>query len=87
MFQRFHVPMKEGMTNDEWKKISLAVHIRVGKVLQQWMKEHWSDFTPSLIESVKAFIDNSLRLDGNQLLVKTLTQTLNAQVLFDFLFY
>jgi hypothetical protein len=80
LIERYHVPMKAGMTEEEWKKMMLPIHIRVGKVLRQWMKEHWSDFTPALIDTVKAFIDNSLRLDGNQQLVKTLTQTLNSQL-------
>lgn len=66
------------MTEEEWKKVSV-IHIRVTNVLRQWMKDHWEDFTPSLVDTLKAFVDNSMRLSSVELM-RTLTQTLNAKV-------
>lgn len=68
------------MTEDDWKKVSLPIQVRVGNVLRSWIREHWSDFTPALIQSLKSFIDNSLRLDSNQSLVKSITTALNSKV-------
>ena len=76
---RYHVPRK-GKPNEEWKHACALVQTRVGKVLLSWIHDHWIDFSMPLVNLLKSFIDNDLRLDGNLALVKSLSAAINSKV-------
>jgi hypothetical protein len=78
------VPRK-GKSDEEWKLTCIHIHEQVGNVLLAWIQDHWADFSKPLVGSLKSFIDNDLRLDGNLPLVKTLSATINSKVLLTFL--
>ena len=77
---RYHVPRRD-QTAEEWRLVSGHVQERVGNVLLAWVRDQWTDFSKFLVKSLKSFIDNDLRLDGNLTLAKSLSTYLNNKVL------
>lgn len=64
LIQRYDVPRRPAMSDEEHKKLCLVVQLRVVNVIKGWIKDHWSDFNEKLISQLKAFIDGTLRIEN-----------------------
>lgn len=78
LIQRYHVPQKSGVPDDEYKKICVVIQLRVVNVIKAWINNHWSDFNDKLLAALKLFIDGTLRIE-NKNFADILTMALNAK--------
>eukprot|EP01133_Synstelium_polycarpum_P000183 gene183-221_t len=79
LIQRYHVPQKQGQSEEEWKKIAIPIQLRVVNILKTWIKDNFSDFNDRLIQTIKAFCEN-LRHEGNNSHSSRIMTTLNSKI-------
>eukprot|EP00026_Physarum_polycephalum_P002714 Phypoly_transcript_02722.p1 GENE.Phypoly_transcript_02722~~Phypoly_transcript_02722.p1 ORF type:complete len:821 (+),score=152.14 Phypoly_transcript_02722:35-2497(+) len=78
LIQRYHVPLKPGQSDEDYKKICMVIQLRVVNVIRAWIKDNWADFNDKLLTSLKLFVEGTLRLD-NPGLAAVLSQTINGK--------
>ncbi|KAJ6248294.1 ras guanine nucleotide exchange factor i-related [Anaeramoeba flamelloides] len=76
LMQRYHVPMTEGITEEEYKIKKQCIQIRVCNVLKTWISENFSELNRKLLDKVINFLDQTVSKLNN-----TMAKTIKQKIL------
>ncbi|KAJ6232182.1 ras guanine nucleotide exchange factor i-related [Anaeramoeba flamelloides] len=76
LMQRYHVPMTEGITEEEYKIKKQCIQIRVCNVLKTWISENFSELNRKLLDKIINFLDQTVSKLNN-----TMAKTIKKKIL------
>ncbi|KAJ6248620.1 ras guanine nucleotide exchange factor i-related [Anaeramoeba flamelloides] len=76
LMQRYHVPITQGITEEEYKIKKQCIQLRVCNVLKTWLSENFSEFNRKLLDKVINFLDQTVSKSN-----KPIAETIKKKIL------
>ncbi|KAJ3437416.1 ras guanine nucleotide exchange factor i-related [Anaeramoeba flamelloides] len=79
LFQRYHVPKRNELNEDDFIKKKKCIQIRVCNVIKLWVLSNWKDFSSSMQKELNNFLNKTLKQDKHQVIAQTLQKAIDRQ--------